>query len=168
MNTSKTLALTLSALVAVSVMLLLIQSLTRKLKITAIHDGRFRNAFGVWFSLLLTGATFNIYGMMNILTESIDSIYKSNPVHVTAEVVKTASLFIGFSAGWFLGWYFVSGVLSTTILGKRKDAVEMELNNISFFLIKGIIMVVLILCLSPAFEDLLRIFMPELTAPFYH
>ena len=168
MNTSKTIALTLSALVALSVMLLLIQLLTRKLKIIAIQDGRFRNAYGVWVGLLLGGATISVYGTMNILTEAIDRIYKIGLANTAGEVVKTASLFIGFSGGWFLGWYFIAGVLSITMLGNRKDTAEMELNNVSFFLIKGIVLVALILCLSTAFEDLLRIFMPDVATPFYH
>ena len=168
MNTSKTIALTLSALVAVSVMLLLIQLLTGKLKQIAIQDGRFRNAYGVWVGVLLGGAALNVYGTMHILKEAIDSIYKTGPANTTGEVIKTTSIFIGFSAGWFLGWYFIARVLSITMLGKRKDSAEMELNNVSFFLIKGTVLVALILCLSTAFEGLLRLFMPDVATPFYH
>lgn len=168
MNTSKTVTLTIAGIVAIVIILLIIQLLLRKLKKKSEQEGRIKNSYGVWFATLFAAATITMGRTITILNEAIDNIYKTISTNIIGEVAKTASLFIGLSAVWFIVWYFVSNFLSVTILGNRKDQNEIEADNVSYFLIKGVLIIGFILCLLPVFEIILRTFMPNVQIPFYH
>lgn len=168
MNTSKTVALTIVGIVAFVIMLLVIQLLLRKLKAKSEQEGRLKKSYGVWFVTVFTAASITMGRTITILGEAIDNIYKNISTNIFGEVAKTASLFIGLSALWFLAWYFVANLLSVSILGNRKDQNEIEANNVSYFLIKGVLIIGFIFCLLPVFEIILRTFMPNVQIPFYH
>lgn len=168
MNSSKTVTLTIIGVVAIVIMLLVIQLLLRKLKIKSEQEGRLKNSYGVWFATLFIAATITMGRTIAILGEAIDNIYKNISTNINGEVAKTASLFIGLAAFWFIVWYFVANLLAVTILGKRKDQNEIEADNVSYFLIKGVLIIGFILCLLPVFEIILRTFMPNVQIPFYH
>ena len=168
MNTSKTVTLTIFGIVAIVIILLMIQLLLRKLKMKSDQEGRLKNSYGVWFATLFIAATIIMGRTISILGEAFDNIYKNVSTNIMGEVAKTASLFIGLSAFWFVVWYFVANLLSVTILGNRKDQNEIEADNVSYFLIKGILIIGFILCLLPVFEIMLRTFMPNVQIPFFH
>lgn len=168
MNTSKAITLTIICILAIIIMLLVIQLILRKLKSKSEYEGRLKNSYGVWFATLFVAATITIAKTIAILTEAIDNIYKNFTTNIIGEVAKMTSLFIGLSAFWFIFWYFIANILAITILGNRKDQNEIEMDNVSYFLIKGILIISFILCLSPAFEIILRAFMPSIQTPFYH
>ena len=168
MNTSKTIVLTISAIIAIAIMLLIIQLLLRKLKSKSEQEGRLKNSFSLWFTTLFIAASITTGKTVTVLSEAIDNIYKNVSTNIIGEVAKTASLFIGLTAVWFVVWYIVANLLSVTIVGKRKEQNEIEADNISYFLIKGIIIIGFLFCLSPVFETILRVFMPNVQIPFYH
>lgn len=168
MNTSKTVTLTIIALVAIVIMLLVIQLLLRKVKIKSEQEGRFNQSFGVWFATLFIAATILMGKTISTLGEAIDNIYKNISTNVIREVAKTASLFIGLSAFWFIIWYLIANLLAVTILGNRKAQNEIEADNVSYFLIKGVLTIGFIICLLPVFEIILRTFLPNIQIPFYH
>ncbi|MBS4063507.1 MAG: hypothetical protein KGZ74_03060 [Chitinophagaceae bacterium] len=168
MNSSKTVILAIIGVVAIVIMILVIQLLLRKLKMKSEQEGRLKNSYGVLFATLFIAATITMGRSIAISGEAIDNIYKNISTNIIGEVAKTASLFIGLSAFWFIVWYFVANLLAVTILGNRKDQNEMESDNVSYFLIKGVLIIGFILCLLPAFEIILRTFMPNVQTPFYH
>lgn len=168
MNTSKTITLTIAAIIAIAIMLLIIQLFLRKLKPKSEQDGRLNNSYGVWFITLFIAAIITTSKTISMLSEAIDNIYKYVSNNVIGEVAKTSSLFIGLSAVWFMVWYFVANLLSVTIVGNRKDQNEIEADNVSYFLIKGVLIIGFILCLSSVYEIILRTFMPNAQIPFYH
>lgn len=168
MNTSKTVTLTIIATIAIIIILLVIQLLLRKLKMKAEQEGRLNNSFGVWFATLFIAGIITMGRTIAILGEAIDNIYKNISTNVVREIAKVASLFIGLSAFWFIVWYFVASLLSVTILGNRKDQNEIEADNVSYFLIKGVLIIGFISCLLPVLEIILRTFMPNVQIPFYH
>jgi len=168
MNTSKTVTLTIVGIVAIIILLLMIQLLLRKLKTKSEQEGKVKQSYGVWFSTLFIAATITMGRTITILGEAFDNIYKNITTNIIGEVAKTASLFIGLSSFWFLVWYFVANLLSVTFLGNRKDQNEIESDNVSYFLIKGVLLIGFILCLLPVFEIILRAFMPNVQIPFYH
>ena len=169
MNTSKTVTFTIIGIVAIVVMLLVIQLLLRKLKIkSGLDSSGLTKSYGIWFAALFIAATITIGKAISVLSEAIDNIYKNVATNVIGEVAKTATLFIGLSASWFIVWYFVANLLAMTILGSRKDQNEIEADNISYFLIKGVLIIGFIFCLLPVFEIILRTFMPNVQIPFYH
>lgn len=168
MYTSKTIILTFSGIISIAIMLLIIQILLKKIKSKTEDDGRLKKSFGIWFTSLFLASSFTSTTAIIILIEAIDYIYKNEVSNIIGEVAKTVSLFIGLSAAWFLIWYFVASLLSVTILGKRKDQNEMDTDNVSYFLIKGALVIGFTICLLPVFEIILRTFMPNVEIPFYH
>ena len=168
MNTSKTIALTISAIITIAIMLFIIQLLLRKLKPKSEQEGRLKTSYGVWFTCLFIGASIVTGETINLLSIALDNIYKNISNNIFGQLVKTGSLFIGLSALWFLLWYFISNLLSVTIVGKRKNENELEANNVSYFLIKGILIIGFIFCLSSVFEIILRSLIPSIEIPFYH
>jgi hypothetical protein len=168
MNISKSITLTIIGIIAFVIMLLLIQILLMKLKQKSQKDGRYNNAFGIWFTTLFFAASILMNKTITILSEAIDNIYKNVSGNIFSEIAKTASLFIGLSALWFSMWYFIANLMSASIFNVRKDIHEIENNNLSYFLIKGILVIGFTLCLLPVFEIILRTFVPNVQIPFYH
>lgn len=168
MNTSKTIALTIAGLIAIAIVLLIIQLLLKKLKQKSELNSKLKLSYGIWFATLFIAAVLVTVKSITVLSEAIDNIYKMNPTNAIIETAKAASLFIGLSAVWFLVWYFIANLLSILITGNRKEVNEMEADNYAYFLIKGVLIIGFILCLSPIFETLLRAFMPSVQLPFYH
>lgn len=168
MNLNKAATLTIVGIIAIGIMLTLIQLLLRKAKQQAETDFKIKPAYGIWFASLLLAASLTTAKAISFLAEAIDNIYKIGSPNLTGEAAKTASLYIGLSAVWFLLWYFVSKVFSTIILGIKKETEEMALNNVHFFLIKGIIINAFIFSLSPVLDVIFRMAMPNIQLPFYH
>lgn len=168
MSTPKTIELTIVGIVAIIITLLTIQMLLRKLKMKSEQEGLLKNSFGVWFATLFIAATITMGRTIAILGEAIDNIYKNILKNILGEVAKTATLYIGLSVFWFIILFFIGNFLSRTIFGDRNDENEIESDNVSYFLIKGILIIGFNVCLLPVFEILLRTFMPNVQIPFYH
>lgn len=168
MNTTKSITLAISAIIAIVIMLLIIQLLTRKLKAKSQYEGRLKYSYGIWFSALFISAAFITERMIFSLAEAIDNIQKYISANILGEVAKTASLFIGLSGIWFIIWYYIANMLSVTVVGIRKSQNEIDIDNITYFIIKGVLIFGFIYCLSPVFEIILRTFMPTIQIPFYH
>lgn len=167
MNRS-TIILVITSLISVSIAFLMVQILLRKIKRVAEIEGKLKISYGIWFITLFSAAVFVLTKTIISLDEAINNIYKINVEKPILEIVKTSSLCIGFAGMWFLICYFISNIFSMIITGNRKQLKEMELDNYTYFLIKGISIIGFVICLSPVFETILRAFMPNIQIPFYH
>lgn len=165
---SKTITLTISAIIAVAIMLFIIQLLLRKLKPNSEFESKLKISYVAWFSSLFIAASIVTEETIKLLSMALDNIYKNILDNLYGQLIETTSLFIGLSAVWFLILYFISNLLSVTIVGKRKNMNEIESDNVSYFLIKGILIIGFVFCLSPVFEIILRRFIPSIEIPFYH
>jgi hypothetical protein len=58
--------------------------------------------------------------------------------------------------------------MSFLIFEDRKEIKEMENDNISYFILKSILIIGSTIALLPAFESLLKLFLPIIQTPFYH
>ncbi len=168
MNTSKTIILAISGFITIGIFLLIIQILSKVLKIKADDNGKLKNSYAIWFASLFISASIIISKIMMVLNEAIDNIYKINISNLYVESVKLTSIFIGLGIIWFLIWYYISKFLIIMITGKRIDAIEMEADNMAYFLIQGVSFFVFVFCFLPIFEIILRMFMPNIGLPFYH
>ncbi len=168
MNNSKTIILTIAALVALAIMLLIIKFLMRKFKNKGQLEGKFKLSLGVWFATMFLAASIIALKAISIFTIAIDNIYKTNSSNLIRESAKAGALLIGLSAVWFIIWYFIVGILSITITGKRIEEKEIEADNYSYFIIRGSLLIGFTLCLMPIFEIILRKFIPSVEIPFYH
>ena len=168
MNASKTITLAIAGLLAVAFSLFLVQLIVRKVKSRSEDDGKLKLSYGIWFSTLLLAISLVQAKTMEVLGEAIDQIYKIDNAIVQKESAKSIALFIGLGAAWFILWLFISNLLAVVFVGKRKALKELEGDNWSYFLIKGVMTIGFIICLQPVFESLLRTFMPSIGLPFYH
>lgn len=168
MNTTKTISLIIAALAVMSIMLLIIQLLMRRIKVRISTGGKFKLSFGVFFCTLFLTTTIIASKAINLFAEAIDNIYKINSQNFIGQTARIGALFIGLSAVWFIVWYFIVNVLSISITGKRNEEKEIESDNYSYFLIKGALHIGFNVCLLPIFEIILRSFMVSIQLPFYH
>ncbi|MBS1750379.1 MAG: hypothetical protein JST63_10785 [Bacteroidetes bacterium] len=168
MNTSKTVILTIAILIALVILIMTIQLLSRKTKNKNSEDGKLKLSYGIWFITFFLSGSLVMSKVVFVLNESIDNIYKTIPTKSLFESFKMGSLFIGLGIVWLLLWYFILNILSVLIMGKRNYVKEIETNNYSYFLVKGIILIGFTICLLPVFEIILREFMPNIQIPFYH
>lgn len=167
MKTTKIMILSVTVLLILSMILFITQLLLRKLKNNSVEKTA-TLASGTWFITLFLSGTFLTGRAVSVFAEAIDNIFKINPTDALLNIFKTGSLLTGLTIVWLLIWYFLSNTLSVTITGKKNPLFEAEANNYTYFLIRGTILTGFIICLLPAFELILRAFIPNIEIPFYH
>jgi hypothetical protein len=168
MNAQKTIILIFAGIVSIAISLLIIQLLMKKFKQKIGNNGELNKSFTIYFSILFLAFSFVQIKSITIMSEAVDNIYKIQSTNVVLEIFKTTSIFIGMSSLWYLLWYFISNIFTIIVTGNRKDLIEFEKDNYSYFLIKGFILIGVILSLSPILESFLRFFIPSIQIPFYH
>lgn len=168
MNTLKIIILTVATLVTLAIIVMVIQVLLRRAKNKISEDEKIKLSFGIWFMTLFLSGSLITAKAISVFAEVIDNIYKTNPAKAILESFKTGSLFIGLSIVWLLLWYFIVNTLSVLILGKRNETIEVDIDNYTFFLVRGIMLIGFTICLLPVFEIILRAFIPSVNIPFYH
>jgi hypothetical protein len=168
MNTSKTIILVIATFVALAILIMIIQLLLRKVQNKNSEAGKTKLSYGIWFAGLFLSGSLIIANTISFFAEAVDNIYKIYPSNAGIESFKTGSLFIGLSIGWLILWYFIVNILSILVIGKRNEVKEVETDNYSFFLVRGIILIGFAICLLPIFAIILRALMPSVQTPFYH
>lgn len=125
-------------------------------------------SYAIWSICMLIG--FNILNIksISIASEAIDIIYKLKVSNILVEIFRIITIFIVINSICFFISYFSINYLSIILLGKRKNTAELQNNNYSYFVIKGVLFVCLTSCLLALIERLLRNFLPILSTPFYH
>jgi hypothetical protein len=168
MNISKTIILTIAAFFALALLQVITQLLLRKVKAVNADEGKLKLSYAVLFATLFLSGSLIAVKAVSVFSEAIDNIYKINPGNSLLECFKIGSLFIGLSLVWLILWHFIVKAMSVIINGKRNDVKEIESDNYSFFLVRGILLVGFTICFLPVFEIILRSFMPNVQLPFYH
>ncbi|WPQ63299.1 hypothetical protein SIO70_00280 [Chitinophaga sancti] len=166
MITSKILTLSLFITIILATNLIVIQLLTRKVKSKYNSEGTLKLAVGLWISILFIVVAIITSKSANIFYEAYDQI-TIKPDNLFP-VLKVCSIFTGLGITWFIIWFYVTRVFSLFILGPRNESKEAESNNVAFFILRGSIFLGFMICLNPAFETLLRSFLPTVEIPFYH
>lgn len=167
METTKTITLLCTGVIAVTISLTLTRLLFRKEKISSEKEGKIILSYGILFTSWVLGFSLLNLKTITVLNEYFDMVYKINPSNHLFEISKTSILFIGLTNLWLVFWHYVTKVLSLLFLGRRDSQNEMESNNYVYFLVNGTIFISFIYILMPIFENTLRTFFPELEIPFY-
>lgn len=167
MNTTKIMILSVAVLVMLSMILFLAQFLLNRGR-AAPEDKKPGLATSIWLMTLFLSGIPLTSRTINVFSEAIDNIYKINPSDALSNIFKTGSLLTGIAILWLLIWYLLSNSLSMVVTQKKNARQEAEAGNYMFFIIRGIISIGFIICLLPAFEMILRTFMPHIDVPFYH
>lgn len=158
--------LVIIGVVSISISLTIIQLLLRKQKVKSEDENKINLAYGILFSTWVICLTLLNLKSINVLDEYVDLIIKTNKENPIKEISKVSVFFIGIVNLWGILWHYISKVFSAIFVANRNDTKEVEKNNYSYFLMKGVILLCLILSLMPVFELLLRMFFP-IEIPFY-
>lgn len=165
MNTSQTITLFASGLISIALLLFALQMKFSK-STKNNEDGKLKISFSIWAGTIFLASSITLEKMLSILTDAIN-IYKGfdSPIIST---LKTTSIFVGLSAIWIVILIFIINFLSNLIFENRKEKQEMENDNYSYFILKSLMLLGSTFALLPAFESLLKIFLPIIQTPFYH
>jgi len=157
------------AIVAISIMFMSIQFLAKKSNIKMEQDDEISVAYTIWFCSLFISFMLFLKVALQFIENSIEIIIYSKTIDNTFwAVIQKIALFIGFTFLATFLFYFIINSIIKFFLGARKDFIEIEKNNIAYFSIKGIALVLLVFSLLPVFEHFLGWFLPTVSTPFYH
>jgi len=168
MNTTSEILLIICCIITIAMGIFIVQILLRKLRLKSESETKIKISYGIWIMSLFVAYCINTAKTIEILNEAYDTIMKVNQSDALSKILQTSSVFIGLNILWFIIWYSLSNVLSTILIGKRNIIKEMEQDNISYFLIRGVILVGVIISFLILYESILRVFLPNIKVPFYY
>lgn len=167
MDTTKIITLSVIGIIAIAVSLTITQLFLRTAKLKSEKEGKINLAYGILFlGWVISFSLLNVKSI-SIMSEYVDTVFKTNSANHLAEISKTSVLFIGLTNFWLILWYLITKAFSILIAGKRTDVNEIENNHYTYFLMKGIAFIGFVYCLMPVFEMLLRTFLPTIEIPYY-
>jgi len=155
------------AVIATALSITVINLLIRGLRRQMLKKNVVPPSFGIWYSLLLLTLSVLSYTAFHQFNLALDVLLLRNPDQFWLECIKTASLYLGISYMVFVIWFYAIGLLNGIILGNRKDLPEIESNNYSYVLIKGVLLFSSVWLLVMPIENLLRLLGPRLE-PLFH
>ena len=165
MNISQTLTLFITGLISIALLLFALQIKFTKLSKNN-EDGKLKISFSIWTGAIFLASSLMLSKMLTTLYDALN-IYKSFDSPIIS-ALKTSSIYVGLSAIWIVVLVFIINILSNLIFEDRKEKQEMENDNYAYFILKSLILIGSTLALLPAFESLLKIFLPIIQTPFYH
>ena len=165
MNISQALTLFVTGLISIALLLFAMQIKFKKLSKNN-EDGKLKTSFSIWAGAIFISSSLMLSKMLTILNDALN-IYKSFDSPIIS-ALKTSSIYVGLSAIWIVLLVFIINILSNLIFEDRKEKQEMENDNYAYFILKSLMLIGSILTLLPAFESLLKIFLPIIQTPFYH
>lgn len=169
MDITKTILLVSVTIIAFAVSLTVTQLFIKKEKTISENEGKLKLSFAVYISTWVILFSILNLKMIGLVEEFIDSLYKINTnKNPLMEAIKTSAIMISITNVWLVLWYYAGHVFSLILMGKRKPLNELENDNYSYFIIKGIVIISFMSLLMPFFEKLLRMFLPQIEIPFYH
>lgn len=157
------------AIVAFIIMLLAIQYLIKKLNFKNDSSQKINLSFSIWVISLLISFFIFLKVALEQVENAIEIIIKMENIENTFfAVMEKIAIFMGFTFFFtFLSLYLINKSLQF-VLGKRIIYIEIEKENVGYFLINGVSLILFVYALSSIFEHFLKWFMPVLEMPFYH
>ena len=159
----------LVAIVATALMMMAIQYLTKKLNIKPEVEEKINTSYAI----LTTSIFLAFFMFLKVALEQTENaieviIYSKTIDNTFLEVMQRIAIFTGFTFFFtFLSFYIVNAIFKLS-LGNRIDSYEIDKNNIGYFIIKGVVLILLVFSLITIFEHFLRWFAPVVETPFYH
>lgn len=156
-------------IVAIALMLLAIQFLAKRLKLQTNTEQNINASYSVWFGSLLLSFILFLKVALELVENSIELLIADKSINNTfLAVLEQIAIYTGFSFLFtFIAYYIVSIVVKFSI-GNRNDSIEIEKDNVGYFIIKGMVLLTLVFSLITIFEHFLRWFAPAIETPFYH
>lgn len=106
---------------------------------------------------------------MELIENSIEIIINSKTIEYTfLTSMQKITIFIGFTFFFTFISYFIAEKILQLSFGKRLDSIEIEKENIGYYLLKGFLLILFTFSLITIFEHFLKWFIPTVDTPFYH
>ncbi len=123
----------------------------------------------IWYSTILVPFFLLLKPALNMIENSIELLIFSNSVDNTfISVMEKILIYTGLTFLFTIAIFLLIEKISEYILNKRDVSIEIENNNISYFVFKLIISTLFIYSLLTVYEDFLKWFLPVFNTPFYH
>jgi hypothetical protein len=160
---------TIVAIVAIALMLMAIQFLSKKLNIKTETEEKFNPSYSIWFGSLLISFILFLKVALELVENSIELLIADKTIDNTfIAVMEKIAIFTGFTFfSTFLAYYIVNTILKY-LIGNRTDSIEIEKDNVGYYIIKGLALLSLVFSIITVFEHFLRWFAPSVATPFYH
>lgn len=165
MDTLNLIITTSVCIVAIALFVLLVQFFSKK--INYVDEINLKTAFAVWISFLTLSFAIMLSSCLKTISDTIEVLQGISNSDITLQIIEKVALYIGFTFIWFVIIYFITQFIMKILLGKRNDNIEIDRNNYSYYIIKGVFFLTLAFCLLPMFENFLRLFSPIVSTPFY-
>ncbi|MTH15666.1 hypothetical protein [Flavobacterium sp. LC2016-01] len=159
----------LVAIVSTLLMLMSMQFLAKKLNLKPEEQEKIKISYTIWYvSILITYFLF-LKVALELIENSIEIIIYSKLIENTFLIsMQKITIFIGFTFFFtFISYFTVEKILQLSF-GTRLDTIEIEKENIGYYLIKGILLILFTFSLITIFEHFLKWFLPTIETPFYH
>jgi len=159
----------LVAIVAIALMIMALQFLTKKLNIKPEVEDKINTSYAIWSTSIFITFFMFLKVALEQTENAIEVIIYSKTIDNTfIEVMQKIVIFIGFTFFFtFLSYYVVNAITKITF-GNKVDSIEIERDNKGYFIMKGSILLLLVFSLITIFEHFLRWFAPAVNTPFFH
>lgn len=152
-------------IVAIALFILVIQFISKKINYE--EEGKLKIAFAVWIGFLTFSFALLLRSCLMATSNAIEVIMGLPKSENALQIIEKVALFVGFTFMWFVIVYLIIQFITAILLGKRNDNIEIDRNNYSYYIIKGIFFLTLTFSLLSVFENFLRLFSPIVNTPFY-
>lgn len=158
----------LVAVITTVVMIQSIQFLAKRNKLMPQDSQKLSISYVVWFmSMLIAFSLYLKVALMHIENAIEFLIYAQDVENTFLAVMEKIAIFIGFTfLVTFLIIFIVNVVFKFSFKG-REDQFEIENENIGYFLLKGVVLILLAFITLPVFEHFLMWFLPKIETPFF-
>ncbi len=167
MEAQKLTTLFVTGLLALTIGIVLIQSLIKKLK-PVTGDLNLTLSYSILISGLFLSYGLILSKTIQLLITTLDVLYRANNDHLTWESIKSCSVFVGCGILWFISGYFLTAFLLDIVIGKHNTKEEIEKNNYPYFIARCLLLITFVIIFNPILERFLALFIPVLEVGLYH
>lgn len=159
----------LVAIIATVLMLMAIQFLAKRQKLNSQSENSINLSFTIWISSFMTSFFLLLKIAVEKTENAIEIIIFSKSINDTfMQVMQRIAIYTGFTFFFTFATYFIVHNIMKYTLGNRVDSIEMDNNNIGYFILKGVMLILLTIAMLTLFDHFLSWFTPVVDTPFYH
>jgi hypothetical protein len=159
----------LVSVVSTALMLMALQFLAKKLKIKPENEQKTNISYSIWAASIMIVFFMFLKIALELIENSIELIIHSKTIDNTfLAVMEKIAIFTGFTFLFTFLAYYITYNISKLLMGNRVDSIEIEKDNIGYFIFNGLLLILLVFSLTIIFQHFLGWFMPVVETPFYH
>ena len=158
----------LAAFFSLALMFQFIIFFTKRKKIITFNNDKLSVSYAIWFSSILISFAIYLKVALQHIENSIEYIIFADEIeNAFLAVMEKIAVFIGFTFLSVVLVYYLVNIISNVTFGKRIEKHEIENENYSYFILKGIAMIIFVLATLPIFEHFTSWFLIKIEIPFY-